>query len=325
MTPGRPEDVDSAVRLQTARPSGSSSSERHLEDDFGSALSHARRDRPTIEPPPAPPGSNRLSDAPSAPNEANRDETRFFEEVKPSDLSAVFQPIVNLATGSVFAYEALVRCRVPRFASPPVLFEHAGASRATGRLGRMIRESRCRSAAGLPLFVNLHPNELEEGLARPPGRPDLFARPRHLPGDHRVGADHALRSLHERAPRGLQPRVGLPRRRRPRRRLLEPEDHRGSRAQGGQARSPARAGPGQEAPPAEARRVHREPVQRARRGGGRRGHRDPRRAQGRGRLGRSVRPGLPPGPPWLSDAHHQLADQRRHLAAPGAQALRGCL
>jgi EAL domain-containing protein (putative c-di-GMP-specific phosphodiesterase class I) len=61
-----------------------------------------------------------------------------------------------------------VRCRLPRFASPPALFERAGQSRATGRLGRMIREIAVPLCGGLPLFVNLHPNELEEGwLVRP--------------------------------------------------------------------------------------------------------------------------------------------------------------
>jgi EAL domain-containing protein (putative c-di-GMP-specific phosphodiesterase class I) len=156
-------EADSAVRLQTARPARR---QTHQGDDAGSAPDHARRDRPTM-PPLAPPTSNRLSDAPSAPNASNRSES-FFDEVKPSDLSAVFQPIVNLGTGVVFAYEALVRCRVPRFSSPPVLFEHAGASHATGRLGRMIREIAVPLCGGLPLFVNLHPNELEEEwLVRP--------------------------------------------------------------------------------------------------------------------------------------------------------------
>jgi EAL domain-containing protein (putative c-di-GMP-specific phosphodiesterase class I) len=140
------------------------------EADPGAGLTDSRRDRPTVDQIPAftTPTSNRLSDAPSAPKDEKRGDALFFEEVKPSDLSAVFQPIVNLTTGQVFAYEALVRCGLPRYASPPVLFEHAGASRATGRLGRMIREIAVPLCGGLPLFVNLHPSELEEGwLVRP--------------------------------------------------------------------------------------------------------------------------------------------------------------
>jgi EAL domain-containing protein (putative c-di-GMP-specific phosphodiesterase class I) len=155
------QDPDSAVRLQSARPAPPA-------DDVGGALAKARRDRPTLElEAPTGPRTNRLSDAPSAHSHAG-DENPFFDEVRPSDLSAVFQPIVNLASGAIFAHEALVRCSVPRFASPLKLFEHAAASRATGKLGRMIREIAVPLCGGIPVFVNLHPNELEEGwLVRP--------------------------------------------------------------------------------------------------------------------------------------------------------------
>ncbi|MBV9948304.1 MAG: EAL domain-containing protein [Myxococcales bacterium] len=111
--------------------------------------------------------SNRLSDSPTASRPLDEDEARFFGMVSPSDLSAVFQPIVSLETGTTFAYEALVRCRIPNF-TPSVLFERAAELRSTGRLGRMIREMAVTLCAGTPLFVNLHPNELEEGwLVRP--------------------------------------------------------------------------------------------------------------------------------------------------------------
>jgi EAL domain-containing protein (putative c-di-GMP-specific phosphodiesterase class I) len=169
-------DADSAIRIQTARPTRPAPPYSDTDDDHsgpavaaaGGARDHLRRDRPTMDLPMVTPSSNRLSDAPSAPKKEDHDEDPFFEEVKPSDLSAVFQPIVSLNNGQVFAYEALVRCGVPRFASPPALFERAGESRATGRLGRMIREIAVPLCGGLPLFVNLHPNELEEGwLVRP--------------------------------------------------------------------------------------------------------------------------------------------------------------
>ncbi len=119
-------------------------------------------------PPTLPPPSNSLSGAPSASNVSGNHEAQFFDRlVKPEDLSAVFQPIISLDGGKLFAYEALVRCRIPRF-TPPVLFEHAAAMKATGRLGRMIREIAVPLCSGVPLFVNLHPNELEEGwLVRP--------------------------------------------------------------------------------------------------------------------------------------------------------------
>jgi len=114
------------------------------------------------------PRSNRLSDAPSAATRLDDNEARFFEMVHPLALSAVFQPIVTLATGEIFAQEALVRCGLPQFASPITLFEHAVAARATGRLGRMIREIAVPLCNGVPLFINLHPSELDEGwLVRP--------------------------------------------------------------------------------------------------------------------------------------------------------------
>jgi EAL domain-containing protein (putative c-di-GMP-specific phosphodiesterase class I) len=119
-----------------------------------------------LEEQPTPP-SNSLSGAPSATSVSGDHEFEFFELVKPEDLSAVFQPIVSLANGKLFAYEALVRCRIPNF-TPPVLFERAAAMHATGRLGRMIREIAVPLCNGTPLFVNLHPNELQEGwLVRP--------------------------------------------------------------------------------------------------------------------------------------------------------------
>ena len=173
-------EADSAIRIQTARPTRPAPPYSGADDDGDGhadppgartsvARDHLRRDRPTMDLPMVTPPSNRLSDAPSAPKKEDQYDDPFFDEVKPSDLSAVFQPIVSLNSGQIFAYEALVRCGLPRFASPPALFERAGESRgATGRLGRMIREIAVPLCSGLPLFVNLHPNELEEGwLVRP--------------------------------------------------------------------------------------------------------------------------------------------------------------
>ena len=154
--------------------------------DASAAGSVDPRDRPTLPPPwlsresaargrnvydeePAtwPPPSNRLSDAPSAGND-DGDEATFCEgQVKAEDLSAVFQPIACLNSGKLFAYETLVRCRVPGFA-PTTLFERATAEQATGRLGRMIREIAVPLSEGNPLFFNIHPNELaDRWLVRP--------------------------------------------------------------------------------------------------------------------------------------------------------------
>jgi EAL domain-containing protein (putative c-di-GMP-specific phosphodiesterase class I) len=113
------------------------------------------------------PRSNRLSGAPSAPT-ADGDRAYFCGGlVKSEDLSTVFQPIVRMDTGELFAYETLVRCGVPGFA-PITLFERAAVERSTGRLGRMIREIAVPLCGGTPVFFNLHPDELaDRWLVRP--------------------------------------------------------------------------------------------------------------------------------------------------------------
>ncbi len=85
-----------------------------------------------------------------------------------AQLPTAFQPIVALSDGRLFAYEALVRCTEPAFASPLSLFEHAVEESSCGRLGRVIRESAFARCSDVPLFVNLHPHELaERWLVRP--------------------------------------------------------------------------------------------------------------------------------------------------------------
>ncbi len=95
-----------------------------------------------------------------------------------SELGVVFQPIVELSTGLTFAHEALVRCRRPEYAAPPILFEHAVAENACGRLGRLIREVAFATSGDVPLFVNLHPEELSSRwLVRPDDPLCFHARP----------------------------------------------------------------------------------------------------------------------------------------------------
>ncbi len=63
--------------------------------------------------------------------------TRFLTA---EDLDVHFQPIVSIATGRVFAQEALVRCKLPEYRNPAKLFERAVEEKSTGRLGRPIRD-----------------------------------------------------------------------------------------------------------------------------------------------------------------------------------------
>jgi EAL domain-containing protein (putative c-di-GMP-specific phosphodiesterase class I) len=107
-------------------------------------------------------------------SEANRipayleDGRRSVRSITPSDLDVVFQPIVDLASGERFAFEALVRAKWEEYRSPPELFVQAEREGSCGRLGRMIREVTFERGSGLPLFVNIHPAELESRwLVRP--------------------------------------------------------------------------------------------------------------------------------------------------------------
>lgn len=83
-------------------------------------------------------------------------------------LFVVFQPIVNLKTGRPFAYEALVRSKSASFPDPPSILSAAIESNAMGRIGRVIRELAASDCPDAPLFLNVHPNELDDGwLVRP--------------------------------------------------------------------------------------------------------------------------------------------------------------
>jgi EAL domain-containing protein (putative c-di-GMP-specific phosphodiesterase class I) len=115
------------------------------------------------------PRSNRLSEAPQALEASRRASHHALDRlVSPDDLSVVFQPIVNMTDGQLFANEALVRCSAPALKNPLVLFERALEIGCAGRLGRMIREIAVPLSAGLPLFLNVHPQELHEAwIVRP--------------------------------------------------------------------------------------------------------------------------------------------------------------
>ena len=87
------------------------------------------------------------------------------------DLSVVYQPIVSLATMEPFAHEALVRSNSPHWINPPKLFDEAIQSRCVGALGRAIRELSTMHCPGMPLFLNVHPNEFDESWLVQPDDP----------------------------------------------------------------------------------------------------------------------------------------------------------
>lgn len=92
--------------------------------------------------------------------------TRFH--VHRDELRVVYQPIVRCHSLEVFAYEALVRCSVPRLANPEALFQHASRARCCGELGRLIRSLAVPHCPSHALFLNIHPQELmQRWLVRP--------------------------------------------------------------------------------------------------------------------------------------------------------------
>jgi len=87
------------------------------------------------------------------------------------DLKVVYQPLVDLTTRKIFAYEALVRSKSSDFDSPMSLFAAAVEHNCTGELGRMIREMAVDGCPSHPLFLNIHPAELNEKWVVQPDDP----------------------------------------------------------------------------------------------------------------------------------------------------------
>ena len=88
-----------------------------------------------------------------------------------SDLSCVYQPIVDLETGKVFAYEVLARCKVQGLTNPAILFKRAAAERFSGLLGRTLRTIGSDQCRGIPIFLNVHPAELGDRFVIQPDDP----------------------------------------------------------------------------------------------------------------------------------------------------------
>jgi EAL domain-containing protein (putative c-di-GMP-specific phosphodiesterase class I) len=81
--------------------------------------------------------------------------------------SMVYQPIVNLRTGRILAYEALARMQTPHFRNILLLFDAMAECGMAGQLGRVLRRIATRNCQ-YPLSINLVPSEFAEGwLVRP--------------------------------------------------------------------------------------------------------------------------------------------------------------
>ncbi len=90
------------------------------------------------------------------------------------DYTVVFQPLVDLQTGEVFAYEALLRSKSPHFAGPVEMLDAAVAARCVSELGRAARMMAVETCEDWPLFLNIHPKEFDEGLLVRPDDPIFF-------------------------------------------------------------------------------------------------------------------------------------------------------
>jgi EAL domain-containing protein (putative c-di-GMP-specific phosphodiesterase class I) len=78
------------------------------------------------------------------------------------------QPIVDVRAHKVFAYEALLRCKTKVFDGPMAILQAAIAQGSVGELGRAVRRMATAAAPKHNVFLNIHPNEFDEGwLVRP--------------------------------------------------------------------------------------------------------------------------------------------------------------
>jgi EAL domain-containing protein (putative c-di-GMP-specific phosphodiesterase class I) len=87
------------------------------------------------------------------------------------EVHIVYQPLVDLRTTKTFAYEALARTRAPEFDGPMALFAAAVDGACTGELGRVLRTLAVEGCSTHPLFINIHPAELNERWVVQPDDP----------------------------------------------------------------------------------------------------------------------------------------------------------
>jgi len=140
--------------------------------------------------------TERQLDTPTAVERDSGGTAGVLEIVRSGAVRSVFQPIVDLSTGAVAAYEALARGPVGPLESPMALF---AAARAEGVLAEL--DAACRTAAfrgasekGLvdphTVFVNVEPSVLD-------GAPlvDLLSIADEAPGDLRIVLEITERAL----------------------------------------------------------------------------------------------------------------------------------
>lgn len=91
-------------------------------------------------------------------------------------LRLAFQPIVDIKTRKVFAYEALARSPLPVFAGPQELYAAAVRSGRVGEMGRLHRIQATKACPDWPLFINVNPAEFDQGFLVRPDDPIFWHR-----------------------------------------------------------------------------------------------------------------------------------------------------
>jgi EAL domain-containing protein (putative c-di-GMP-specific phosphodiesterase class I) len=122
-----------------------------------------------------PPARSRRS-APSSNRRGESQDSLLEQAIGARQIEVVFQPVVDLKSGTVFAYEALARSKSPYFVDPTVLFSEALRVDRCGELGRLLRGLAVEACPDAPLFLNVHPSELNDRYLVRPDDP-LYAHP----------------------------------------------------------------------------------------------------------------------------------------------------
>lgn len=99
------------------------------------------------------------------------DHSLIREVVRRREFHIDFQPVVDLKTGTVFGYEALARGDSPHFPGAWPLIKAGVEAGLSGELGRLLRKMSMDGCSNFPLFVNVNPNEFNEGWLVQPDDP----------------------------------------------------------------------------------------------------------------------------------------------------------
>lgn len=103
---------------------------------------------------------------------ATADQIRaIHRHIDDEELEIAFQPILDLRSRKIFAYEALARPGDGSFSNPLEMFEAAVDAGRVAELGRLHRSQAIRECRGWPLFLNLYPDEFAHPLLIRPDDP----------------------------------------------------------------------------------------------------------------------------------------------------------